>query len=157
MVVYQVPNLKVPHHYAKMVRLCLCSAAVFVTKKTRFGGIRSCALGLPGPLASAGPAPYSFHPSFRGAAFLSGGRCRCDHLRARLRRLARGARPFIAYKTRTDHSEALAVRGTGYGADRLDQPRASPPSSAGIHRSVLNTSYDRMYFWARAVETGNCF
>ena len=33
MVVYQVPNLKVPHHYPEMVRLCLCSAAILVTKK----------------------------------------------------------------------------------------------------------------------------
>ena len=45
MVVYQVPNLKAPHHYAKMVRFCLCSAAILVTKKSRFGGIRSCVLG----------------------------------------------------------------------------------------------------------------
>ena len=41
MAVYQVPNLEAPHHYAKMVRLRLCSAAILVAKKTRFGGIRS--------------------------------------------------------------------------------------------------------------------
>ena len=30
----------------------------------------------------------------------------------------------IKYKTRTAHSEALIVRGTGYDVVRLDQPRA---------------------------------
>jgi hypothetical protein len=51
----------------------------------------------------------------------------------------------VNYKTRTAHSEARVVRGTGYGVDHLDQPRAGLPSSAEIHLHARSTSYDRMY------------
>jgi hypothetical protein len=44
LVVYQVSNIKVPQHYTKMVRLCLCSVAIRVTKKTRFGFYRPARL-----------------------------------------------------------------------------------------------------------------
>ena len=46
----------------------------------------------------------------------------------------------IKYITRTDHSEALMVRGTGYDVVQLDQPRASLSSSADTHRTVLSNS-----------------
>jgi hypothetical protein len=48
------------------------------------------------------------------------------------------------YQTRTDHSEALIVRGTGYYVGHLDQPRASLSLSADIHLNELNNSYGRM-------------
>jgi hypothetical protein len=54
--------------------------------------------------------------------------------------------------TRTAHSEALIVRGTGYDVDHLDQPRASLSLSANIHLHVLNTRYDRVCRGARSVE-----
>ena len=57
MVVYQAPNLKVPHHYAKMERLCLCSAAILITKKLRFGGFRSCPLDLSFVVLLTPPSP----------------------------------------------------------------------------------------------------
>jgi hypothetical protein len=41
-----------------------------------------------------------------------------------------GASDSIDYKTRTDHSEALIVRGMGYNVDPLDQPRAMARSGA---------------------------
>jgi hypothetical protein len=53
LVIYQVPNLQVPYHYAKMVRLCLGSVAILATKKLRFRGFPSCPLDV---LASCEPA-----------------------------------------------------------------------------------------------------
>jgi hypothetical protein len=52
----------------------------------------------------------------------------------------------IKHITRTAHSEALIVRGTGYDIDHLDQPRASLSLSADIHPCALTiNSYGRMH------------
>ena len=62
------------------------------------------------------------------------GRAQADDAEARREalRLATGG-PVITHKTRTPHSEALIVRGTGYAGDHLDQPRARPSLSARLH------------------------
>jgi hypothetical protein len=58
--------------------------------------------------------------------------------------------PAVMYITRTAHSEALVVRGTGDDVDRLDQPWASLPLSADAHFC----SCGRVYRRARAVGMG---
>jgi hypothetical protein len=47
----------------------------------------------------------------------------------------------LKYKTHTDHIEAVIVRGTGYNADHLDQPRAGLPSTAYLKTNVLKDAY----------------
>ena len=41
LIVYQVPNLQVPYHYANLVRLWLGSVAIRPTKNKLLAGIRS--------------------------------------------------------------------------------------------------------------------
>jgi hypothetical protein len=46
LVVYQVPNLQVPYHYANLVRLWLRSVVIQANQKNAFGSIRSRARGV---------------------------------------------------------------------------------------------------------------
>jgi hypothetical protein len=63
LVVYQVPNLQAAHHYAKMVRLCLCSVAILATKTCRFHLPYD-----PVCLSCSSRSGYSLAPGRRGAA-----------------------------------------------------------------------------------------
>jgi hypothetical protein len=56
------------------------------------------------------------------------------------------ARSAIEFKTRTAHSAAHMVRGTGCDVDHLDLAAGEVlPSSAGVYLNVLNSSYACMY------------